>query len=168
MFFPLELRIALEYFLRRLARLEVQRLIANEIRDPESRRAALLFPEQVAHTTKTKIGLGNLESILSRLEYAQPLDGVGTEVAKQYAVRCLRASTYPAAELMQLREPEAFRVLNEHHRRVSHIDPHLDDSGGNENIDRPVTERAHRRIALLRRNPSVEQRHTFAGERSRR
>src|SRR5437762_3919716 len=38
----------------------------------------------------------------------------------------MSATTDSSPQLMQLRQPEAFRVLNQYHRRIWNIDTHLD------------------------------------------
>src|SRR2546425_7304027 len=48
-----------------------------------------------------------------------------------------------------------FRSLDEHHRRVRDVDPHLDHAGRDEDLNGVVPERAHRRVALLRLEPTV-------------
>ena len=71
------------------------------------------------------------------------------------ARRC--APAHPAAQLVQLREPEALGVLDEHHRRIGHVDPDLDDRGRHEDLDLVVAERAHRALARLGGHAAVHQ-----------
>ena len=63
-------------------------------------------------------------------------------VAEQNAVRLLRPAPHAAAQLVQLREAEAFGVLDEHDRCVRDVDPHLDHGGRHEDVDPAVAEAA--------------------------
>ena len=51
---------------------------------------------------------------------------------------------------MQLRQPEALGVLDEHHARIRHVDPDLDDGGGDEHVHLAGREGRHRRVAEVR------------------
>ena len=55
-------------------------------------------------------------------------------------------------------------MLDQHHRRVRHVDPHLDHARRDENLDRVVTERAHHRIPLLGAQPPVHEPDAQLGE----
>ena len=44
---------------------------------------------------------------------------------------------------VQLRQPEAFRLLHHHHRSVGHIHAHLDHRGGNQNLSMSLLELLH-------------------------
>ena len=50
---------------------------------------------------------------------------------------------------MELREAEALGVLDDHHRRLGHVDADFDDGRGHEDRDFAGGEALHRRIALL-------------------
>ena len=47
------------------------------------------------------------------------------------------AAADPPAQLMQLRYAEALSVLDQHHRRVGHIDADLDHGRGHEHVGPP-------------------------------
>ena len=67
------------------------------------------------------------------------------------------APAHPSAQLVQLGEPEALRVLDQHHRGVRDVDPHLDHARRHEHLHRVVPERPHGRVALFRLHPSVHE-----------
>ena len=68
---------------------------------------------------------------------------------------------------MQLRQAEALRVLDHHHRRVGHIDAHLDDRGGYQHVDFAALKAAHDDFLLVGLQPPVQQAHAQAGQRPR-
>ena len=70
-------------------------------------------------------------------------------IRQQDAVRAIGPPSHPAAELMELREPEALGVLDEHHARVRHVDADLDDGRGDEHVHLPRREGGHRRVPLV-------------------
>ena len=72
-----------------------------------------------------------------RDENVEPLGGLRTHVAEEDAERLFGAAADSAAQLVQLRETEALRVLDHHHRRVGHVDADLDHGRSDEQIDRP-------------------------------
>ena len=47
------------------------------------------------------------------------------------------ATAHPAAQLMQLGEPEQVGALDHHHGRVGHVDAHLDHGGRHQHVDLP-------------------------------
>ena len=49
---------------------------------------------------------------------------------------------------MQLGQPEPFGMLDDHDRRLGHVDADLDDRGGDQNLRLPALEALHRRIPL--------------------
>ena len=67
------------------------------------------------------------------------------------------AAADPPAQLVQLRDPVALGVLDEHHGRVRHVDPDLDHRGGDEHVGRARGERGHRRLLLGRTHLAVQQ-----------
>ena len=56
---------------------------------------------------------------------------------------------------MKLRQAEALRVLDDHHRRVGNIHADFDDRGRDEDVDVAATERLHRRLTLFGRDAAV-------------
>ena len=69
---------------------------------------------------------------------------------------------------MQLRQPEPLRVLDDHHGGVRHVDAHLDDRRGDQDVDRAITEPAHDRVPFLGPDPTVEQGQAAALQHPRR
>ena len=63
----------------------------------------------------------------------------------------------PAPELMELREPEAVGVLDDHHGRVRHVDADFDDGRRDERVEIAPPELVHHGLLLLRRELPVQQ-----------
>ena len=66
---------------------------------------------------------------------------------------------------MELREPEAIRVEDDHHGRLGHIHPDLDDGGRHEYWRRAAGECLHGRLLLGAGHPSGERAYPRSGER---
>ena len=58
---------------------------------------------------------------------------------------------------MELGQPEAFRVMQNHDRGIWDIDAHLDHGGGNQRGGMAFTEPAHDLLLLLRPELAVDQ-----------
>ena len=61
----------------------------------------------------------------------------------------MRPAADPAAQLVQLRQAEALRVLDEHDAGVRHVDPHLDHGGGDQDVQLPGCEGLHGHVAVV-------------------
>ena len=77
------------------------------------------------------------------------------------------AAADAATELVELRDPVALGSLDQHHRRVRHVDPDLDHAGGHEHIGLARRELGHRRGLLARGELAVHERHAMAAELGR-
>ena len=77
--------------------------------------------------------------------------GLGDEQAQALG----RAPADPAAELVQLRDAKALGVHDDHDGRVRHVDAHLDDRRGHQDVQVPLGKGAHDALLLLRRHPAV-------------
>ena len=69
----------------------------------------------------------------------------------------LRAAADAAAQLVQLREPEAFGVLDHHHGRLRHVDPDLDRGGGDQKPGLAGGEALHGAILVGALHAAVHQ-----------
>ena len=63
----------------------------------------------------------------------------------------------PPAQLVQLREPEAFGVLDHHHARVRHVDADLHDRRRDEQLQLARRERLHHPLLAVALQPAVQQ-----------
>ena len=145
----------------RIAREDQLRLVARGSTGTGAREAARCGKEDALSAAypaprapaQTQILLGDVEAILRAPHDREPLARrlrqrltvVGSE-------QLFRAPSYAPAQLMKLRQPEALRMLDNHDRGVRHVDADLDDSGGDEDRERPP-----------RRNPAITAILLFAG-----
>src|SRR6185503_4770976 len=88
-------------------------------------------------------------------------------IAEQNAVTPLAPAPDPATQLVQLRQTESFRVLDQHDGRIRDIDPDLDHRRRDEYVDLAIAERAHRGVALVRAQAPVEERERTMLEHAR-
>ena len=75
----------------------------------------------------------------------------------QDAETLLRAASDSAAKLVQLRQAEPLRMLDDHDGGVGHVDPDFDDGRRDEDADLALAEPAHHRVALFRLESAVDQ-----------
>ena len=71
----------------------------------------------------------------------------------------MRAASDASTQLMQLRQSERLRVLDEHHRRVRHVHADFDQRCGEQHIHAILTELRHHRFFLRRLHATVQQPH---------
>src|SRR5579875_571728 len=96
----------------------LQLTVAGQLGDAELGEAALAHPDELALTAQLEVDLGKREAIAVLGERTQPRRTLGPE---HQAQRAVLAATDPPAELMQLGDPVALGVLDEHHGRVGDI-----------------------------------------------
>src|SRR5690606_3531303 len=92
----------------------------------ESRHPGLARAEEVSLSPEAKILFSDSETIFGPGEYPESLDGF-PGLGDGDAVTLLSPAANPAAELMELREPETLGMLDHHHSGVRYIDTDLDD-----------------------------------------
>src|SRR4029077_18411914 len=77
-----------------------------------------------------------------------------------------RSATDSTTELMELRQPEAFGVFNDHDRGVGHIDTDFDHRSSNQNIDLAFLEQPHGLILQIGVEAAVQEAYPQIGEHS--
>ena len=65
----------------------------------------------------------------------------------------------PPPELMELTQPEAVHLLHDHHGGIGDVQSHLDDRGGDEDLDPPGAEPLHHGLFFRSLQPAVHQLH---------
>ena len=105
-----------------------------------------------------EIGLGDVETIGGPLENGEPPQrGLRRIVAgHENAPRLAHAATDPSAQLVELRQPEPIGGLDDHDRGGGHIDPDLDDRGGQDDLDIAAPETIRDGLAFVAAEPTVE------------
>src|SRR6516225_10115968 len=106
------------------------------IYEMEFGQPALARAEELARTAQLQILLGDAESILGFPKDLQPRPRRLAErgLIEQKAGRAGLAPADASAELVELGEAEALRMLDHHDRGGRHIDADLDHSGGDQKI----------------------------------
>ena len=72
------------------------------------------------------------------------------DVRDEHAERLDGPAADPAAELVELGEPEPVGALDDHHRRLRHVDADLDDGRADQDVELAVAEPRHLRVAVRR------------------
>src|SRR5439155_18347973 len=104
--------------------------VGTEPREAEIGEAGLPGSEQLPAAAEVEVDLGELEAVRrldERLEAGAR--GVGQLLLRardEQGVGLLRPTPDPAAQLVELREPEAIGFLDDHDRRVWDVDADLD------------------------------------------
>ena len=102
--------------------------IALQIGEAQQRRARLPRAQELARPAHHKVSPRHLETVRRFVDHLQPLARHFGQriVVQQDAEALLGATSHPAAQLVQLRQPESLGVFDHHQRRVRHIDADLD------------------------------------------
>ena len=120
---------------------ESHRLPAGQINEGQIRqfrhlqvtKTRLLRSQKFARPAQFQILLGQYKAVLCLFHHRQPridclgVFVVGAVVRSQQAIRLMRSAPHPAPELVQLRQAEPIRALDQHGAGIGHIHPHLDD-----------------------------------------
>ena len=113
--------------------------------------------EEIAGSAKGEILLGNGIAVGGRKEHGKPLPCLGGVISlHENTIGLLRPSADTSAQLMELRQAEALRILDHHHRGVGDIDADLNHGGAHANVRLARGEGFHHRGLLLRAHAAVE------------
>ena len=127
--------------------------------DAQRRQAALRETQQLALAPQLEILLGQHEAVLRRDHGIEPGRDdlvVAIGVGDEDAVRAVGAAADPAAQLVQLGQPEAIGIEDEHHRRLGHVHADLDHRRAHDEIDLASAKPVHDLIALPGRHLSMD------------
>src|SRR5437868_12478269 len=132
-----QLGVAFEDQARIVMRNGHQFLVLREVSKAQRRKPALASAEHLAGAAQSQILFGDAETVLGFAEdrEALPRHLAERRLVQQDAGRGLVAAADAAAQLMQLREPEALRVFDDHDRCRGDVDADLDDRRRDEQID---------------------------------
>ena len=76
--------------------------------------------------------------------FQAPLGGVGERLSvQQQTVAVDGAAPHPTPQLVQLGEPQALRVVDDHQARVGNINTHLDHCRSDQQLNLASLERGH-------------------------
>ena len=142
-----------------LAGLEQERGVLGQLGDARSRgrpcwRVPRISPSpRSARSTSASLKPSRSPAIASSRAPRQ----LGPGVSEEDAVRLVLAATDPAAQLVELGEPEALGALDHHHGRVGDVDPDLDHGRRHQDVGLAGGEGLHRRAFCVRGHLAVEQ-----------
>src|SRR5205814_3915330 len=110
-----QLRVLGDDRLRLAPRLLEDGGIAQQVRHAELGQSRLARAEELARTAQLQIGLGDLEAVVRTGHRVDPPPGLLAQAAgrEQDAVRLPLAAADAPAQLVELREAEALRVLDQ-------------------------------------------------------
>src|SRR5207247_7715517 len=103
--------------------------VADEIHHAKRRHAGLPRAEEIPGAAKTQVALRDLEAVGRLGQRPEPLSRLVRErrLIEQEAVRLMAIAADTPAKLMELRQAEAFGMLDDHHAGVRDVDADLDD-----------------------------------------
>ena len=127
--------------------------------DVEAGHAALPRAEHVAFATQFQILLGDAEAIIGLAQDRKPRLGRFAErrLVEEEAGRALGAAADAAAQLMELREAEAFGMLDHHHARLGHVDADFDHGGRDQDASRAGGKARHGAVLFRAAHAAVDE-----------
>src|SRR6478672_11033302 len=129
--------------------------------EAELGQAGLARAEQLALAAQLEILLRELEAIRRLDERLQPLAGVVGQLLfgprDEQAVRLLGSAADAAPQLVELREAEPVGLLNDHDRRVRHVDADLDHRRRDEHVELACLEPRHQLPPVARSQAPVKK-----------
>src|SRR5437870_4135743 len=133
--------------------------IRHQIRHPELGDSGLARSGHLAGATQLEVDLSETESIGAGNHGADTFSRnvVDSIRSHQDTQRLLGAAPDTAAQLMKLRKPEPFCVLNEHDGGVRDIDSNFDDGRGDEYVTLTRRKCGHRLFLLFAFEPAVNE-----------
>src|SRR5690606_2174086 len=133
--------------------------------------AALTLAEELAGAADLEIVRRESETDAERLERfdrLEPFRGLGRELASrrrdQVRVSLMVRPADAAAELMELREPEPVRAVDDDRVRRRDVDAALDDRRAHEHVEAPVIEVEHDLLERALRHLAVRDANARLGE----
>ena len=144
-----------------------QRHVLGQPRQPQVWHTRLLRVEQCALSAQAQVLVGEIEPVGGadhRVDASPRLLVLLVGFVEQDARAGMFAPADTPPELVQLREPEPFRVLDEHHGGVRHVDPDLDHRGGDQQVGSSRAEALHDLVLVLRTHPTVQELDAQVGE----
>src|SRR5262249_41033208 len=107
-----------------IARREEEIEIARDIREALEALASLSEAREIPHPPTSQVLFSDLETVARALEQREAF--ARRVLAEQEAPRFLRAAPDATAQLVELREAQPLRVLDDHHGRRGNVDADLD------------------------------------------
>ena len=121
--------------------------------------AGLPRTEEFARAAKQEIRFRDVESVRRAHHGVEPRARFVGHAKRRYqdAMRFLRATADAPAKLVQLCEPEALSMLNDHYRGVGHIHADFHYGCGHKDLRLVPVEALHDFVFFFAGEPSVQQ-----------
>ncbi len=134
--------------------------------DAERLHARLPRSEKVAFTTQAQVLFRDAEAIVALAHDGEAGLGRFAErrLVEEDAGRGLLAAADPPAQLVKLRQAEAFGMLDDDDRGIGNVDADLDHGGGDDDPRRARLEVGHHAVLLLGVHPSMNEADPVAEE----
>ena len=107
--------------------------------------------EHIAFPAQLQVEAGELETIGGGGDRNEAFPGGGARrrVGHQQAQPRMLAAAHPAAQLVQLADPEPLRIHDDHDGRVGHVHADLNNGGSHQHIDLARGERPHHGVFVI-------------------
>ena len=133
-----------------------------------SRLPLLARAEQRALTAQAQVLFGQREAVAAGRHRGEALPGQAVLASvlghRAGSTNSGRSPPDPAPELVQLGHAEAIGALDDHHRGLGHVHPHLDHRGGHQHLDLAGPEPRHDLFPDRRRHLPVQQADRQSGQ----
>ena len=141
-------------------------LIGDQIGIFQIRYSVLAGAEKLPAAAQAQVLLGDDEAVIGLRHHHHARFGniIDFRGGDQDAVGLGPPPPHPSAQLMELAEAEALSMLDHHHRGGGHVDPHLDDGGGDEHVDAAALEIGHDRFFFRHFQSAVKQGQAVVGK----
>ena len=105
--------------------------VLGQVGDVQLYQSTLLGALQVAWAAQAQVGFSDFKAVVGAHHGLNALPAIGTELERRHedTVRLLGPASDAAAQLMQLRQSEAFGIFHHHDRGIGYVDADFDDGG---------------------------------------
>ncbi len=103
-----------------------QLLVLGQAREAIAADTGLARAHEFALAAQAQVDLGQAEAVGVLGQRPQARGALGTGGPQEVAQRGVLTAADPAPQLVQLGDPEALGVLDQHQGRIGHVDPDLD------------------------------------------
>jgi hypothetical protein len=124
---------------------------------PDLEATRLTSADQVSHAPLRQIQLRDFESVLGGSEPIQPVRRGAFR--QENAIALLGSTANASPELVELRQAEPFRMLDQHDRCGGYIDAYLDHGGCHQHLQLSTSKTSHDRVPLFYLQPPMYQAH---------
>ena len=135
--------------------------VAQPFGELDGAQTALGGTQHIARATQSEIFFRYFKSIQCAAENFQllPARFAGSGFGEQDAITLVLAAADTPTQLVQLREPEGIRIIDNHEVGIRYIHTDFHHCGGDENVELPLAERLHHLIFFRSWHAAMQQAH---------